>query len=353
MKLFKLLSVLSVGTIASWTLASCENQSNEFPDYEGGTSVYFASQYPVRTLVMGEDEYDTTLDNAHKCKINATMGGVYANKKNITIDIKVDNTLCDNLYYSYTSATENEPVVAMPANYYTLSSDKISLNGTMMGGVEVSFTDAFFADPEALTSTYVIPLVMTNVTNADRILAGKLSEGAEAVRCNSTMWLEQPQDYVLYCVKYINKWTGTYLRHGVDKVTENGMTTEKDRRNEYVEDDEVCKVTTKSLTEAVFFATTNLGTTNNPRNIDYQLLLTFNGDECTISGYSNGITVTGTGKFVKDGEKNSWGNKDRDAIYLKYTVDFGNGMKFETEDTLVAQSRGVAREDFTPTYVKN
>jgi len=33
------------------------------------------------------------MDNAHKCKINATMGGVYANKKDITIDIEVDNTL--------------------------------------------------------------------------------------------------------------------------------------------------------------------------------------------------------------------------------------------------------------------
>ena len=51
--------------------------------------------------------------------------------------------------------------------------------------------------------------------------------------------------------------------------------------------------------------------------------------------------------------KNSWGNKDRDAIYLKYTVDFSNGLKLETEDTLVAHSRGVAREDFTPIYVKN
>jgi len=37
-------------------MTSCENQDNEFPDYEGGTSVYFATQYPVRTLVMGEDE---------------------------------------------------------------------------------------------------------------------------------------------------------------------------------------------------------------------------------------------------------------------------------------------------------
>ena len=300
MKLIKLIFAMSVGVFVSWTITSCENQDNEFPDYEGGTSVYFATQYPVRTLVMGEDEYDTTLDNAHKCKINATMGGVYANKKDITIDIEVDNTLCDNLYYSYTSASENVPVKAMPSNYYTLSDDKITLKNVLMDGVEVSFTDAFFADPEALTATYVIPLVMTGVTNADRILNGTLSEGAEAVRCNSSVWLVQPQDYVLYCVKYINKWTGKYLRHGVDKVTENGTTTENDRHNEYVE-----------------------------------------------------VTATGTGKFVQDGEKNSWGNKDRDAIYLKYTVDFSNGLKLETEDTLVAHSRGVAREDFTPIYVKN
>ena len=352
MKLFKLISAILVGVFASWTMTSCENQDNEFPDYEGGTSVYFATQYPVRTLVMGEDEYDTTLDNAHKCKINATMGGVFANKKNITIDIAVDKTLCDNLYYSYTSASDNVPVKAMPSNYYTLSGDKISLNKVLMNGVEVSFTDAFFADPEALTTTYVIPLVMTGVTNADRILSGTLSEGAEAIRCNSAMWLEQPHDYVLYCVRYINKWTGKYLRHGIDKVTENGVVTENSRRNEYVENDEICQTTTKSLTETILTVTTNLGTTDNPRNINYQLLMTFNGDECAVSGLG-GVTATGTGTSVQDGEKNSWGNKDSDAIYLKYTVDFGNGLKFETEDTLVAHSRGVAREDFAPVYVKN
>ena len=38
--------------------ASCENGDNEFPDYEEQT-VYFPYQYPVRTLVMGDDEYDT------------------------------------------------------------------------------------------------------------------------------------------------------------------------------------------------------------------------------------------------------------------------------------------------------
>ena len=91
----------------------------------------------------------------------------------------------------------------------------------------------------------------------------------------SSVWLVQPQDYVLYCVKYINKWTGKYLRHGVDKVTENGTTTENDRHNEYVEDDEICQTVTKSLTETILTVTTNLGTTDNPRNISYKLLLVF------------------------------------------------------------------------------
>ena len=135
-------------------------------------------------------------------------------------------------------------------------------------------------------------------------------------------------------------------------MIKDGTTTENDRHNEYVEDDEICQTVTKSLTETILTVTTNLGTTDNPRNISYKLLLVFNGDECVVSGL-DGVTATGTGKFVQDGEKNSWGNKDRDAIYLKYTVDFSNGLKLETEDTLVAHSRGVAREDFTPIYVKN
>ncbi len=44
MKLSKLIFAISVGAFVSWTMTSCENQDNEFPDYEGGTSVYFASQ---------------------------------------------------------------------------------------------------------------------------------------------------------------------------------------------------------------------------------------------------------------------------------------------------------------------
>jgi hypothetical protein len=74
------------------------------------------------------------------------------------------------------------------------------------------------------------------------------------------------------------------------------------------------------------------------------------------------ITATGNGSFVKRGEKNSWGNKDRDALYVKYDVSYevetqypnaGLPIKIEkvtysTSDTLVVRDRGVKVEEFSP-----
>ena len=52
--------------------SACENQDWSFPDY-GKTTVYFSYQYPVRTIVLGNDEtFDNTVDNQHKCIIKAT-----------------------------------------------------------------------------------------------------------------------------------------------------------------------------------------------------------------------------------------------------------------------------------------
>lgn len=41
MKLYKLLSTMALGGL-TFAFASCENADKSFPDYEGGTSVYFA-----------------------------------------------------------------------------------------------------------------------------------------------------------------------------------------------------------------------------------------------------------------------------------------------------------------------
>ena len=156
MKLKKYIYGVTLGAI-SLTLASCYNSESEFPDYEGGTTAYFAYQFPVRTLILGNDIYDNTLDNAHKCQIWATMGGAYKGRDAVA-DIVVDESLCDNLWFVDAGGNPSEPVRPLPKEYYNLVGNTIPYNGDQRGYVEVQFTDAFFNDPKAIENTYVIPL---------------------------------------------------------------------------------------------------------------------------------------------------------------------------------------------------
>ncbi len=508
MKFNNIVKILLAGTAMS-LLASCHNQEQIFPDYDGGITAYFAYQYPVRTIVLGESEtFDTSLDNQHKCIIYGTIGGAYEGK-DVVIDVEVDNTLTDNLYFDAAGTT---PVKAMPSNYYTLSGNQLAYGGSHMGGVEVTLTDAFFADPDAIKNTYVIPVKMTDIVKgADQILAGTPAvEGEPAWRTDASQWKVLPKDYTLYGVKYVNPWDGSWLRRGVDTITEDGKVTTDVRHKQYVENDEVMFLTTKSLNAVTFPMTVNvvqmvppptqysLSMTNGVAGDNYaqqaqytfgtplkggttytltcvvkgtvegeapifvndsdggqsygypsipittewakvtvditpsgndgaamlintghlvgtfwmddfsmvekgktdelipngnfptaerpaewnawgsgtpaqvvpegysavellpteqivpvatDLVLTFNGDNITVSSGTEGITASGSGKYVKDGEKLAWGNKDRDGIYLEYNVDFGT-KQYAIKDTLVSRSREVVMETFAPTFMK-
>lgn len=301
-------------------LASC-NKDKDFQDYNYQT-VYFAYQYPVRTITLGEDIFNTDLDNQHKCKIMATTGGVYYSKKDVTIGIAVDNTLLGN---GLLFTAGGETVTPMPSTYYSLASNQITIpEGTLAGGVEVQLTDAFFNDPKAIKNTYVIPVRMTSKGNVDSILSGK--------------------NFTLYAVKYVNPWHGNYLRRGKDVITGSVNQTNV-RHKEYVEYDDVNKLSTRSMKEIEFPVVYKdaAGT-----NINCTLLLTFDdAGKCTVSSATANITATGTGAFVKRGEKNSWGSKDRDAIYLNYQVNL-TGMQVATTDTLVLRDRAVTMETFSP-----
>ena len=342
MKQLKFISILCAGIIML-LLSSCQNQEVEFPDFKYST-VYFAYQYPVRTIVLGEDVYDNSLDNEHKCKIYATMGGVYENKKKINIDFVVDNTLCEKLHYA-----NGSDVIPMPSAYYSLGGGVISLDKKLMGAVDVQLTDAFFADPKAIENTYVIPLRMTKVTNADSILSG-IPKVSNAPRTNSAYWDILPKDYVLYCVKFINPWHANYLRRGKDVISDGANSTTKVRHSQYVENDEISSLKTVSLT-SVDFPVTVVNETG--VNTTCTLALSFNNQGvCSVSSKTSGFTASGNGTFVKDGEKKSWGNKDRDAIYLDYSISMTGGKTYVTKDTLVVRDRGVKMETFTPSYIQ-
>lgn len=317
-------------------ITSCHNQEWEFPDYDY-TTVYFAYQGPVRTIILGEYIYDNTLDNQHKCKIMATTGGAYINKNNIYVDIKVDNSLCDNLYFS----ADGDKVLPMPSNYYSLSSEQIVIPSRKpSGGIEVQLTDAFFADPLAIKNTYVIPVYITAVQNVDSVLRG-YSFLDNPNRLNEDDWEVAPKDYILYGVKYINPWHASWLRRGIDTATGNSYTNI--RRGKYRENDEVCYMTTRSMTQVeIALNAQDADGYNKP----YSMLLTFDeASKCTVT--SEAGNVTGSGEYVAKGDKNGWGNEDRDAIYLNYEVDFGDTV-YAVKDTFAMREREVVLETFAP-----
>ncbi len=333
------------------SLVACENEKWSFPNFDY-TTVYFAYQTPVRTITLGTDySFDNSLDNAHKCMIMATMGGVYNNDRDVIISVKVDNSLCNYLHFEIDTGA---PVLPMPASYYKLPQNLqiVIPKGELMGGIEVELTDDFFNDTLALKNTYVIPLVMTSVTNADSILQGKpLSDTARKVVVND--WEVAPKDYVLYAIKYINPWHGFYLRRGVNEVKGNGnpaLDTKYIYHKKYVEWDEECKAVSKSRNEVVLSLKTKAD--DKVTDIPFQVILTFDANNnCTVKNPQNAsYTATGSGKYVLNGDE--FGDKKRDVLYLQFSVNFGTSTHNFT-DTLVLRNRGVQFETFNPVYVKN
>ena len=245
------------------------------------------------------------------------------------------------------------PVKPMPSNYYTIPTKTVAYNGKMQGRLQVKLEDAFFADPDCAKNTYVIPVRIKEMVGADSILSGSPAvAGTTPVRTDASAWLIAPKDYILYCVKFMNPWDGFYFRRGTDKITENGQTHEVKREGATIEKDEVSHITTKSLKECNFEVSVNKA---DGSKVTCNLKLTFDDNgNCTVTSDTEGMTASGSGKFVEKGAKLAWGNKDRDLLTLNYKVDFGSGIVLETSDQFVAQTRGNTNGvvQFSPQYIR-
>jgi len=83
--------------------------------------------------------------------------------------------------------------------------------------------------------------------------------------------------------------------------------------------------------------------------VECNLKLSFDeSGNCTVSSNSANVEASGTGRYVVKGDKNSWGGKDRDVLYLDYTVKYA-GITCASKDTLVVRDRGVKAEWFNVT----
>lgn len=370
-------------------LVSCENSEVEFPDYEGGVTVYFAYQTPVRSMMLGTDDLGSTADNdSRTCKIYGTMGGAY-NGKDIKVEVAVDNGLCDNLYFDPACT---KPVEAMPASYYQLSGNTLNYNGDIKGGVEVKLTDAFFADPKACTVNYVIPVVMKSQTGADHILTGELAPGIDAAnRLDGDSWSVAPMDYVLYCVKYVSKYEGYYLPMGTITTTANGKSVTKELKYESwerVPSGEILYFKTigeNTVTMPIQVITTKTVTVNEggveveknlAREYNGTLALNFNGGTCTATSVGDGVwkhqewngskvedvtdvvklNISGNGTYTDLSDKYEWAAKKRNGLQINVTAEWAadESAKYEANLDMALQRRGQGNtvEEFTVTLKK-
>lgn len=321
-------------------LSSCENFEVDHPDFDY-TSGFFPYQYPVRTLVLGDYIYDNTNDNSKKFVISVAMGGVYENTKDRVFDFQINEDLCDDVLFS----ANGDTVRIMPEAYYTLSSESqiVIPKGKFNGGIEVQLTDAFFADTIAVQSGYVIPLELTGSSDVDRILIGN-SPTQDADPRIAAQWVDLPKNFTMFAVKYINEYHGTYFHHGQGTVRDAGNAVLEDTtyQAKYIESNPITKLVTTARNEV----TLNTFLRSNVMNAEIDMVLTFDGNNCTITA-AEGSSYTIVGSGVFKAREYSWGNKERDGIELNYTVSDGVNS-YEANDVLIIRDRGVVMEVFSP-----
>lgn len=326
---------------------ACENQPWEFPDYSL-QAVYFPLQLPVRTLSLGEDRIDNSLDKEYKFDIGVCIGGMYQNNQDWTVDYKLETALTDNVYvYAkpqlYSSA---EKILALPEAYYTLTpASTVTIpKGIFNGLIRVQLTDAFFNDTLALSGRYVIPLKITS-TSADSVLQGSAAiTGADPRIVSQWNPNKSPKDWVMYGISYVNPYHGTYLHRGRDirKITATGVTFDTIIfRQKYVEKDALIKLTSTGRNNVI---TNGLG---NKLGTNYSMLVKFDNDKGTqgsitiSSSPASSYTVTGSGQYMDiASSKEQWTGLTWQSMYLNYSYDDGT-YTHQVNDSLVFRDRGI------------
>jgi len=325
---------------------SCENQPIEFPDFDY-TTTYFPYQFVFRTLILGDYITDNTNDNNLRFLISANVGGVYENKKDITVNFVVDPSLTDSMY---NSVAPKGRILPLPTSYYTLSntSQIIIPAGKFFGSVTVQLNEAFLLDPLSVSQNYVVPLVITSSTT-DSILQG-IPLRPDAKRTinygNYNQWLIKPMDFTMFGIKYVNEYHGKYLLRGKNEIRDagdNSLIETVVYRQKYIEQCEVVSVLTALRDSVTYENNIRVATGSSPGKFKMGIVFDANGDGVITKAPGSAFEITGIAKFSKNSE--IWGGQQRHAIYLNYAITQGTRLH-NVKDTLVFRDKAVKFETF-------
>ena len=152
-----------------------------------------------------------------------------------------------------------------------------------------------------------------------------------------------PMDYTLFGIKYANKYHGNYFHYGLDSLFNQikVLVSAKRYSTKFVEDNNITKVTTASLSESTI---NRLGGTN--VGDKYKVLLKINDDKTvSISSVPGGVAVSGKGVFKESKDGVVWGGKGNNTIILNYSYIDTDGTH-KCKDTLVYRTNAITFEDF-------
>lgn len=329
--------------------SGCENQEITFDDFDY-TAVYFPLQTPLRTLVLGEDRIDNSLDNQLKFNVGVSIGGLYENTRSWSVDLDYDYDLATGL-----RTVNGDTVLALPREYLIESDPSLPGTATIPSGgynglVEFQLADAFLDDTLAYTGQYVLPLRITG-TDADSILTGHaLVTEPDKRKVEDWEVDAPPKDFTLFGIKYINPYHGSYLHRGVsiEKDSAGNTVNTVVYHQNFIVQDEVWKLTTRGRNRVI---TSGIAQNNGG---DFAMQLDFDNNTIAVSTAPGaGIEVSGTGQYVSSAESNEvWGDASRSALYLNYTYT-DNGSLFEVSDTLVMRDRAVVFEELGLEVIDN
>ncbi len=302
------------------------------------------------------------------------MSGVYENKE----DRKVHFELAPDLIDASALGLDTVNVKVLPSSYYTIEQESpVTIPvGSTKGRIPVQLKEAFFDDPLSFAEFgevhYVIPLKITNYTGLDSLLTGTpLIDNPIKIRDED--WSELPKDYTLFGIKFTNKYSGIHLRRGQDKIVGTSVfdnfsdpieTTNIDETSvyhaEYVVQDELSSLITSGRNQVTNTNRIRRGSLPSETDLSINIQVNNSGDITVVPVDGGNQTVTGTGKWVEDGDE--WGGKKRNVIYLEYQFQdtevvekkvFGNVVSATTlnllhtvKDTLVMRDRDIKFEEF-------
>ena len=354
--------------LSSLLLVACTNEPTDFDDFTTQTA-YFPIQYPIRTLVLGEDRLDNSIDLQKAFNIGVSVGGLYENKADRTIGFEVAPDLFPDVAQGLDTIYAKDPsnvlfkIMPLPTNYYTLSPENKAVvpSGSRSGLIRVNLTDDFFNDPNAFKLNYVIPLRITDASHNFTILSGQAIDNITAPRWYVTAdWktLMTPKNYTLFAIKFINPWHGTFFHRGIQKkdgVIDKTFHTQDISSN----------LSTTAKFETVGYKKVTYNRMGEKMGATYKSLLTFGDDvdgigNVTVSAETGSTyTITGTGKYYKSGtafgKENGWvvdplnGQlKGSLTVTLDYTVQgLAGATVHQFTDTLVFRSNDVRYQEFT------